>query len=34
MVAAMAQGQEDLDWSSFARVVARSSGLPRGGKTP
>ena len=34
MVAAMAQGQQDLDWSSFARVVARSSGLPRGGKAP
>jgi 3-hydroxyisobutyrate dehydrogenase-like beta-hydroxyacid dehydrogenase len=34
MVAAMAQGQQDLDWSSLARIVARNSGLPRGAGKP
>ena len=28
MLAAVAQGQADLDWSSMARVVARNAGLP------
>jgi 3-hydroxyisobutyrate dehydrogenase-like beta-hydroxyacid dehydrogenase len=28
LLAGVAQGQEDLDWSSIARVVARNAGLP------
>jgi 3-hydroxyisobutyrate dehydrogenase-like beta-hydroxyacid dehydrogenase len=29
LLSAMAQGQQGLDWSSIARVVARGSGLER-----
>ena len=28
LLAAVAQGQEDLDWSSISRVIARNAGLP------